>query len=175
MSRNQKIFLDIDSSITSKIQIGNGSIIDVKGKGIISVKTKKGPRHIWDDLYVPDSEHNLFNFGQLIENSYFVHYEDGSCTIFDQKNVVIANVKMNSNRSFPVEFWYGVLSLRSLVVDDILSFEFQWVEAVEREEFLYDFLEWRPKWVLVKRLSQESSRELIFKSKHRGEQKSRWG
>lgn len=104
MSRNQKIFLDIDSSITSKIQIGNGSIIDVKGKGIISVKTKKGPRHICDDLYVPDSEHNLFNFGQLIENSYFVHYEDGSCTIFDQKSVVIANVKMNSNRSFPVEF-----------------------------------------------------------------------
>lgn len=77
----------------------------------------------------------MFNFGQLIENSYFVHYEDGSCTIFDQKSVVIANVKMNSNRSFPVEFWYGVLSLRSLVVDDILSFEFQWVEAVEREEF----------------------------------------
>lgn len=41
MSRNQKIFLDIDSSITSKIQIGNGSIIDVKGKGIISVKQKR--------------------------------------------------------------------------------------------------------------------------------------
>lgn len=42
MSRNENIFLDVDTSATPNIKIGNGAIVEGKGKGRIAVKTKKG-------------------------------------------------------------------------------------------------------------------------------------
>ncbi|PON74334.1 hypothetical protein PanWU01x14_051660 [Parasponia andersonii] len=46
MTANKNIFLDIDSAATSKVILGNGSLVDVKGNGTIGVQTKKGSRCI---------------------------------------------------------------------------------------------------------------------------------
>lgn len=46
MTANKNIFLDMDSAATSKVILGNGSLVEVKGKGIIRVKTKKSSRFI---------------------------------------------------------------------------------------------------------------------------------
>ena len=60
--------------------------MESKGKGIISVKTKKGTKYVNDVLFVPKLNQNLLSVGQLVENGYRLHFEDGGCTIFDKIN-----------------------------------------------------------------------------------------
>ncbi|TXG57853.1 hypothetical protein EZV62_015682 [Acer yangbiense] len=109
MSRNNKIFLDIETTVRSKVKLGNGFIVESKGKGTILIETKRGPRYIRDVLLVSDLEQNLLSIRQLVENSYHVCFENNACKIFDRKNKdqVIASSKMRSNRSFPLEFLWS--------------------------------------------------------------------
>ncbi|TXG67555.1 hypothetical protein EZV62_008830 [Acer yangbiense] len=93
MSGNENIFLDVDSAVTPKVKLGNGAIVESKGKGRIS----------------------------LVENGYRLHFEDGGCTIFDkkEKDLVIAYVQMKRNRNFSIDLHCGaIMALKSEVVQD---------------------------------------------------------
>ncbi|TXG55633.1 hypothetical protein EZV62_020889 [Acer yangbiense] len=59
--------------------------------------------------------------GQLVENGYRLHFEDGGCTIFDkkEKDLVIAYVQMKRNRNFSIDLHCGaIMALKSEVVQD---------------------------------------------------------
>ena len=47
-------FLKIDRTTVSKVRIGNGQLIDVKGKGTVKIMSPKGAKLINDVLYVPE-------------------------------------------------------------------------------------------------------------------------
>ncbi|GMP74232.1 hypothetical protein CsSME_00031704 [Camellia sinensis var. sinensis] len=64
--------------------MGNGVLVQTKGKGTISIETKMGTRFISDVHLVPDLEQNLLSVGQLMEHGYLVHFEDDFCKIFDK-------------------------------------------------------------------------------------------
>ena len=66
----KSIFLDMDDAATSKLILGNGALVEVKGKGYIGVQTKKGARCICEVLYVLDLDQNFLGVGQLVENGY---------------------------------------------------------------------------------------------------------
>ncbi|KAH0632793.1 hypothetical protein KY284_035579 [Solanum tuberosum] len=68
MTRDEKIFLSINSSITTKVRMGNGALVDAKGKGTISINIKGSGKQIHDVLYVPDLEENLLSVGHFMEN-----------------------------------------------------------------------------------------------------------
>ncbi|TXG53906.1 hypothetical protein EZV62_019162 [Acer yangbiense] len=121
MSGNENIFLDVDSTVTPKVKLGNGAIVESKGKGGISVETKKGTKYVNDVLFVPELNQNLLSVGQLVENGYRLHFEDGGCTIFDkkEKDLVIAYVQMKRNRNFSIDLHCGaIMALKSEVVQD---------------------------------------------------------
>ena len=63
MTENHKLFQDVDSSYAIKVRIGNGSLVQAKGKGSISVQTKLGPKFICDELLEPDLKQNLLSVG----------------------------------------------------------------------------------------------------------------
>ncbi|CAL8146975.1 unnamed protein product [Prunus armeniaca] len=101
--------------------MGNGAIVEAKGKGRIDVKTKKGVKQIHDVLLVPKLSQNLLSVGQLVENGYRLVFQDGACIIYDKNAVemVIAKVKMERNRNFPIEFQYAeVAAMKANVVQD---------------------------------------------------------
>ncbi|KAK2412543.1 hypothetical protein QL285_047724 [Trifolium repens] len=102
MTGKKEAFINIDSSFGSKVKLGNGEHVEVKGKGSIGVTTKQGSKVIHDTLYVPELDENLLSIGQLLEHGYSLNFENRECRIFDsnRRNVVV--VKMTSNRSFPL-------------------------------------------------------------------------
>ncbi|KAK2996036.1 hypothetical protein RJ640_002196 [Escallonia rubra] len=108
MAREKSIFLDMDSTVNTKVKLGNGSIVQAQGKGTIGVQTKQGTRFIRDVLLVPDLEHNLLSLGQLLENDYTLQFQDKCCIIYDKKGSkdVVTKIKMEKNRSFPINFSY---------------------------------------------------------------------
>ena len=96
MTGDENIFRCIDTSIKSRVRLGNGAFVEAKGKGTISVQTTQGTKYISDVLLVPNLKSNLLSVGQMIEHGYILHFEGDSCFIYDKtnKDQIIFKVKM---------------------------------------------------------------------------------
>ena len=53
MTHEAAIFKNSDKSFKTKVKLGNGEYINVKGKGVIVVETSSGTKFTHDVLYVP--------------------------------------------------------------------------------------------------------------------------
>ncbi|RVW55367.1 Retrovirus-related Pol polyprotein from transposon TNT 1-94 [Vitis vinifera] len=84
MTGNKNIFLDMDTTINSQVKMGNGDLVNVKGKGTIGIQTKVGTKYIRDVLLVPALEQNLLSVGQLVEHGRFGHLNFNSLKMLCQ-------------------------------------------------------------------------------------------
>jgi hypothetical protein len=94
MTHNKELFKELSDASSSKVRVGNGNYIAVKGKGTIGISTYSGTKFISDVLYVPEIDQNLLSVGQLIERGYKVLFENEGCLIKDGDGKDIFKVKM---------------------------------------------------------------------------------
>ncbi|KAK9088025.1 hypothetical protein Syun_030419 [Stephania yunnanensis] len=85
MTFDRDLFKELDTSITSKVRIGNGDFIAVKGKGTIAIESVSGTKLIKDVLFVPNINQNLLSVGQLLERGFKVIFESNRCLIKDSR------------------------------------------------------------------------------------------
>jgi len=93
---DQELFRELDRTIISKVKIGNGARIAIKGKGTVAIESLSGLKLIPDVLYVPEIDQNLLNVGQLLEKGFKVLFQDKSCMIKDVEGRDMFKVKMKS-------------------------------------------------------------------------------
>ncbi|XP_019229463.1 PREDICTED: uncharacterized protein LOC109210495 [Nicotiana attenuata] len=86
MTNDETLFRELDRSATSKVKIGNGDYIAVKGKGTVAFETYSGTKTISDVLYVPEIDQNLLSVGQLLQKGFKVIFENQKCLIKDVKD-----------------------------------------------------------------------------------------
>ncbi|RVW46097.1 Retrovirus-related Pol polyprotein from transposon RE1 [Vitis vinifera] len=94
MTYDQNLFREIDRTAISKVGIGNGEYIPVKGKGTVAIESLTGLKLISDVLFVPDIDQNLLSVGQLVEKGFKVCFEDKNCIIKDAEGREVFNIKM---------------------------------------------------------------------------------
>ncbi|KAH9782217.1 hypothetical protein KPL71_008805 [Citrus sinensis] len=94
MTHNKDLFRELSNANSSKVRVGNGTYIAVKGKGTIAITTFSGTKFISDVLYVPEIDQNLLSVAQLIEKGNKVVFEDKVCLIKDADGKDIFRVKM---------------------------------------------------------------------------------
>ncbi|KAL6314090.1 hypothetical protein AAG906_011825 [Vitis piasezkii] len=78
----------------SKVRIGNGEHIPVKGKEMVAIESQTSLKLIYDVLFVPDIDQNLLSVGQLVEIEFKVYFEDRNCIIKDAEGKEVFNIKM---------------------------------------------------------------------------------
>lgn len=83
MTSDEKFFRELDSSIKSRVRIGNGEYLPVIGKGTVAIESYKGTKLIYEVLFVPELDQNLLSVGQLLENGFKLLFEDKVCLISD--------------------------------------------------------------------------------------------
>lgn len=76
MTNDEELFKVLDTSVTSKVRIGNGEFLFVKGQGTVAIESVTGVKYIQDVLYVPQINQNLLSVGQLLEKGFKVLFED---------------------------------------------------------------------------------------------------
>ncbi|XP_058004059.1 retrovirus-related Pol polyprotein from transposon TNT 1-94 [Hevea brasiliensis] len=103
MTADLKSFKDLDTSYSSKVRIGDGRLVDVKGKRAVAVQTSSGIKVISDVLYVLEISQSLLSVGQLLDKNYTLVFKDRNCEISDPIGVKKFLVKMNK-RSFPLNW-----------------------------------------------------------------------
>ncbi|GAA0144243.1 hypothetical protein LIER_04740 [Lithospermum erythrorhizon] len=105
MTGDKELFRELDKSLASKVRIGNGEHIHVKGNGVVAIESCTGTKLICNVLYVPDIDQNLLSVGQLVENGFKVIFENKVCLIKDENDNDVFKIKMRG-KSFslnPVE------------------------------------------------------------------------
>ena len=70
MTHDKSLFKELKSTEISKVRIGNGDHLPVKGIGTVAIKTSTGLKRISDVLYVPEIDQNLLSVGHLIEKGF---------------------------------------------------------------------------------------------------------
>ncbi|KAK9148785.1 hypothetical protein Scep_007542 [Stephania cephalantha] len=104
MTFDRDLFRELDTSVTSKVRIGNGEYLAVKGKGTVEIESILGTKLIKDVLFVPISQ-NLLSVGQLLERGFKIIFENNQCLIKDSKgeDVFKVNMKGKSFALHPLE------------------------------------------------------------------------
>lgn len=90
---DKSIFSKLDSSFKSQVKLGNGALVEVEGKGTISINTKKGAEFVKDVLLVPNLKQILLSPCQMMEKGYSLHFEGNFYCIYDNQGYKIAIVK----------------------------------------------------------------------------------
>ena len=94
MINDQDLFRELDRTAISKVRIGNGEYILVKGKGTIAIKSQTGLKLIYDVLFVPNIDQNLLSVGKLIDKGFKVYFQDRNYIINDAEGKEVFNIKM---------------------------------------------------------------------------------
>ncbi|KAL6349726.1 hypothetical protein AAG906_041133 [Vitis piasezkii] len=63
MTPELSYFRELDRSYKSKVKIGNGNLVNVKGKGVVVVETPTCIKYISDVLFVPEISQSLLSVG----------------------------------------------------------------------------------------------------------------
>jgi hypothetical protein len=103
MTNDVNLFKHLDKSSVSKVRIGNGEYIPVKGKGTVAIEGNSGIKLISDVLFVPEIDQNLLSVGQLLEKGYSVVFKNKHCLISDPTGLEIFTIKMQG-KSFSLDW-----------------------------------------------------------------------
>ncbi|CAL9004002.1 unnamed protein product, partial [Prunus brigantina] len=72
MTSQESVLINIDRSVTCKVKMGTGDLVQATGKGTLLVETQHGRRYIHEVLLVPGLDENLLSVGQMMEHGYYV-------------------------------------------------------------------------------------------------------
>nr|XP_028952473.1 uncharacterized protein LOC114822304 [Malus domestica] len=105
MTRREDLLVDIDRTMTTKVEIGTGQLIEVIGKGNLVVETKMGRRYIKEVMLVPGLKENLLNVRQMMEHGYFLVFGGTTAEIYDDSSLsnLVAKIPMKGNMSLPLK------------------------------------------------------------------------
>lgn len=101
MIGQQSNFLELDESVTGQIRFGDGSKVDIKGKGTILFKCKNGDELIFREVYyIPTLCNNIISLGQLSENGNRIVLKGDYLWVYDTQQRLLMKVKRSINRLY---------------------------------------------------------------------------
>jgi len=105
MTYDKKLFEELKNTEVKRVRIGNGELLEVKGKGTVAIASYEGTKFISDVLCVPKIDRNLLSVGQLLDKSYKVLFENKQCLIRDAsgKDLFIFKMKGKNFALNPME------------------------------------------------------------------------
>lgn len=96
-------FKSLDESITGQVRFGEGSTVDIKGKGLISFKCNSGSELVFNEVYyIPDLCNNIISLGQLSEIGNKIVLKGVFLWVYDGQGKLIMKVKRSENRLYRI-------------------------------------------------------------------------
>nr|GEZ47543.1 zinc finger, CCHC-type [Tanacetum cinerariifolium] len=101
-------FKEIDEKITGNIQFGDGSYIEIKGKGFILLQCKnKEQRAISQVYYILNLKSNILSLGQLKENGCKLLMEKNILLLYDSNGNILLRVTRSKNKLYKANLRIG--------------------------------------------------------------------
>ena len=101
MTGDASVFAELDTGIIGTVRFGDGSVVEIAGRGTILFEARKGGHHAMVDVYhIPRLRSNILSIGQLEESSCNILIEDGFCRIWDRQRELLAKVPRTQNKLY---------------------------------------------------------------------------
>ena len=101
MTGDDSVFADLDRSITRKVRFGDGSVVDICGRGTVFIVIDNERHHELLSVYwIPRLKSNIVSIGQLDELGYLTHVEHDFMTVHDNDKALIAKVPRTRNHLY---------------------------------------------------------------------------
>ncbi|GKA65283.1 zinc finger, CCHC-type containing protein [Tanacetum coccineum] len=101
-------FKELDEKVSGKVRFGDGSYIEIKGKGSILIECDDEKQRIISHVYyIPDLKSNLLSLGQFTEIGCKVVMEDDELQLYDMDNKIFIRVTRQRNRLYKANLRIG--------------------------------------------------------------------
>ncbi|GJX87170.1 zinc finger, CCHC-type containing protein [Tanacetum coccineum] len=101
-------FKELDEKVSGKVRFGDGSYIEIKGKGSILIECDDEKQRIISHVYyIPDLKSNLLSLGQFTEIGCKVVMEDDELRLYDMDNKIFMKVTRQRNRLYKANLRIG--------------------------------------------------------------------
>ncbi|GJR78475.1 zinc finger, CCHC-type containing protein [Tanacetum coccineum] len=101
-------FKELDEKVSGKVRFGDGSYIEIKGKGSIIIECDDEKQRIISHVYyIPNLKNNLLSLGQFTEIGCKVVMEDDELRLYDMDNQIFMKVTRQKNRLYKANLRIG--------------------------------------------------------------------
>ncbi|KAD3336326.1 hypothetical protein E3N88_31845 [Mikania micrantha] len=108
MTGNKEHFRELDKKVSGRVRFGDGSFVEIEGKGSILLECKnKEQRVISHVYYIPNLKNNILSLGQLTENGCKVLLERDSLFLYDNNETLLMKVTRSKNRLYNINLRIG--------------------------------------------------------------------
>jgi transposase InsO family protein len=101
MTGSRSVFAELNTGVIGTVKFGDGSVVDIKGKGTILFVCKSGEhRHLDGVYYIPCLTTNIVSLGQMDEDGFKVNIESGVLCLYDLQRKLPAKVHRSPSRLY---------------------------------------------------------------------------
>lgn len=92
-------FTELDENVAGQVRFGDGSTVNIEGRGTVTLLCKNGERKTMHDVYyIPHLRNNIIILGQLSENGNKVILRGEFLWVYEEKGRLLMKVKKSQNR-----------------------------------------------------------------------------
>ncbi|GJS03669.1 zinc finger, CCHC-type containing protein [Tanacetum coccineum] len=103
MTGTKSHFRDIDESTTGHVRFGDGSYMEIKGRGSILLGCSHHEQKIVSDVYyIPNLKSNILSLGQLTEIGCKIIMDGNKLTLYDKNKKLLMKVERSKNRIYSI-------------------------------------------------------------------------
>ena len=103
MTGSRSKFRDLDDKVTGCVRFGDGSTVEIKGKGTVSFRCKNGEEKLLTEVYyIPNLCNNIISLGQLSEEGNRVVLHGVYLWVYDENDKLVMKVKRSGNRLYKI-------------------------------------------------------------------------
>jgi hypothetical protein len=121
MTGHKSLFSELNLSVGGTVQFGDGSTVDIAGRGNVLLKLSSGHKVLTNVYYVPKLKRNSISLGQLTERGCKIVLEDEFLWGYDRQRQLMMKVERSKNRLYyldldrvdPIYDGFSVGKLRS--------------------------------------------------------------
>ncbi|GJX46176.1 zinc finger, CCHC-type containing protein [Tanacetum coccineum] len=102
-------FKEVDEKISGRVRFGDGSYVEIKGRGSILLECKnKEQRIIPNVYYIPNLKSNILSLGQLTENGCKIIMQNNLLLLYGQDQKLLMRVERSRNRLYKINLKVGM-------------------------------------------------------------------
>jgi transposase InsO family protein len=97
MTGARSAFAELDTGVVGTVKFGDGSVIDIQGRGTVVFQCKNGDHRSLEAVYyIPKLRKNIVSVGRLDARGYDAHIWHGVFTLRDPEGMLLAKVNRDS-------------------------------------------------------------------------------
>lgn len=146
MTGNKTFFSELNENIKGKVKFGDGSCVEIGGKGSILFQSKTDEQKLVTDIYyIPALKSNILSLGQATEVGCDVRMKEDYLTLHDSRGRLLVKVKRAPNRLYKTSLKIGEpICLHTRIGDDTWRWHarlghisFKKINAMSKQEMVH--------------------------------------